>query len=160
SLIYEARAAADQLKADPTAAAEHMTQVQQQAAGALDEMRSLILALRPKSLERDGLAATLHDHVEGLRRIHRAAIEARIDESDRLSPDQQLGILRIAQEALHNAVKHPGEAAIRLDLRHAADATHLVVSDEGPGGQTKAVAETRRSVVLARRRVPAHAGGA
>ena len=160
SLIYEARAEADQLKTDPTAAAEHMTQVQQQAAGALDEMRSLILALRPKSLERDGLAATLHDHVEGLRRIHRAAIEARIDESDRLSPDQQLGILRIAQEALHNAVKHAGEVAIRLDLRHAADATHLVVSDEGPGFENKAVSRTRRTVGLHAMRERAHAMGA
>ena len=160
SLIYEARAAADQLKTDPTAAAEHMTEVQQQAAGALDEMRSLILALRPKSLERDGLAATLHDHVEGLRRIHRAAIEARIDESDRLSPDQQLGILRIAQEALHNAVKHAGEVAIRLDLRHAADGTHLVVSDEGPGFEIKAVSRTRRTVGLHAMRERAHAMGA
>src|SRR5207249_10663807 len=114
SLIYEARAASDQLKADPTAAAEHMTQVQQQAAGALDEMRSLILALRPKSLERDGLAATLHDHVEGLRRIYPAAIEARSDESDRLSPDQQPGILRIAREALPNVVEHGGVVAMRV----------------------------------------------
>ena len=160
SLVYEARAAADRVKGDPAAAAEHLSHVQQQAAGALDEMRSLVLALRPKSLERDGLAATLHDHVQGLRRIHRAAIEARIDEGDRLPPDQQLGILRIAQEALHNAVKHAGEVAIRLDLRHAADATHLVVSDEGPGFENKAVSRTRRTVGLHAMRERAHAMGA
>src|SRR5207248_1303867 len=104
---------------DPAAAAEHLSEVQQQAAGALDEMRNLVVALRPKSLERDGLAATLHDHVEGLRRIHQAAIEARIDEAEPLPPDQQLGILRIAQEALHNAVKHAGPVPIRLDRRQS-----------------------------------------
>ena len=104
SLVYEARAAAEQVQTDPQGAAAHLSQVQQQAGGALEGMRNLVLALQPKSLERDGLAATLRDHVDGLRRIHRAAIEARIDDGDRLAPDQQLAVLRIAQEALHNAV--------------------------------------------------------
>ena len=139
SLVYEARAAADRVKGDPAAAAEHLSHVQQQAAGALDEMRSLVLALR---------------------RIHREAIEARIDEGDRLPPDQQLGILRIAQEALHNAVKHAGQVPIRLDLRHAADATRLVVSDEGPGFDIKAMSRTRRTVGLHAMRERAHAMGA
>ena len=123
-------------------------------------MRSLVLALRPKSLERDGLAATLDDHVQGLRRIHQAAIEARIDEADRLPPDHQLGILRIAQEALNNAVKHAGPVPIRLDLRHAGDATRLVVSDEGPGFDIKTMSSTRRTVGLHAMRERAHAMGA
>jgi len=160
SLVYEARAAADRVQSDPAAAAEHLSQVQQQAAGALDEMRNLVLALRPKSLERDGLAATLHDHVEGLRRIHQAAIEARIDEAEPLPPDQQLGILRIAQEALHNAVKHAGPVPIRLDLRQAGDATRLVVSDEGAGFDIKTMSRTRRTVGLHAMRERAHAMGA
>ena len=160
SLVYEARAAADRVQSDPAAAAEHLSEVQQQAAGALDEMRNLVLALRPKSLERDGLAATLHDHVEGLRRIHQAAIEARIDEAEPLPPDQQLGILRIAQEALHNAVKHAGPVPIRLDLRQAGDAIRLVVSDEGAGFDIKTMSRTRRTVGLHAMRERAHAMGA
>ena len=160
SLVYEARAAADRVQSDPAAAAEHLSEVQQQAAGALDEMRNLVLALRPKSLERDGLAATLHDHVEGLRRIHQAAIEARIDEAEALPPDQQLGILRIAQEALHNAVKHAGPVPIRLDLRQTGDATRLVVSDEGAGFDIKTMSRTRRTVGLHAMRERAHAMGA
>jgi signal transduction histidine kinase len=160
SLVYEARAAADRARSDPQAAAEHLAQVQQQAAGALEEMRNLVLALQPKSLERDGLAATLRDHVDGLRRIHQAAIEARIDEADRLAPDQQLAVLRIAQEALHNAVKHAGAVPIHLDLRHASDATRLVVRDEGPGFDVKTMARTRRTVGLHAMRDRAHAIGA
>jgi signal transduction histidine kinase len=134
--------------------------VQDQAAGALEEMRNLVLALQPKSLERDGLAATLRDHVDGLRRIHQAAIDARIDEGDRLAPDQQLAVLRIAQEALHNAVKHAGAVPIHLDLRHASDATRLVVRDEGPGFDVKTVARTRRTVGLHAMRDRAHRIGA
>ena len=160
SLLYEARAASDRIETDPTAAGAHLSLVQQQAAGALEEMRNLVLALRPKSLERDGLASALRDHVDGLRRIHRAAIEARIDDSDRLLPDEQLAVLRIAQEALHNAVKHAGPVTIRLDLRHGGDATQLVVSDEGPGFDVKAMSQTRRTAGLHAMRERAHAVGA
>ena len=160
SLMYEARAAADQAQTDPEASAAHLAQVQQQAAGALEEMRNLVLALQPRSLERDGLAATLRGHVDGLRRIHQAAIEARIDDGDRLAPDEQLAVLRIAQEALHNAVKHAGAVPIRLDLRHASGATRLVVSDEGPGFDVKTMSRTRRTVGLHAMRDRAHAIGA
>lgn len=160
SLLYEARAAADRVQADPAAAAAHLSLVQQHAAGALEEMRNLVLALRPKSLERDGLASALRDHVDGLRRIHRAAIETWIDEDDRLAPEEQLAVLRIAQEALHNAVKHAGPVTIHLDLRHAADATRMVVRDEGPGFDVKAMAQTRRTVGLHAMRERAHAIGA
>lgn len=160
SLMYEARAAADRVRVNPAAAAEHLTQVQQQAAGALEEMRNLVLALRPKSLQRHGLAATLHEHVEGLRRIHQAVIEARIDEDDRLAPDEQLAVLRIAQEALHNAVKHAGPVPIRLDLRHAPDAMRMVVSDQGPGFDVKTASSSRRTVGLHAMRERAHAIGA
>ena len=160
SLVYEARAAADLAQTDPEAAAPNLAQVQQHASVALEEMRNLVLALQPKSLERNGLAATLRDHVDGLRRIHQAAIDARIDEGDRLAPDQQLAVLRIAQEALHNAVKHAGPVPIHLDLRHASDATRLVVKDEGSGFDVKRMARTRRTVGLHAMRERAHAIGA
>lgn len=160
SLVFEARAAADRAQTDPQASAAHLAQVQQQAAGALEEMRNLVLALQPRSLERDGLAETLRDHVDGLRRIHQAAIEARIDDGDRLAPDEQLAVLRIAQEALHNAVKHAGAVPIYLDLRHAPDATRLVVRDEGPGFDVKTMARTRRTVGLHAMRDRAHGIGA
>jgi len=160
SLVFEARAAADRAQTDPQASAAHLAQVQQQAASALEEMRNLVLALQPRSLERDGLSETLRDHVDGLRRIHQAAIEARIDDGDWLAPDEQLAVLRIAQEALHNAVKHAGAVPIHLDLRHAPDATRLVVRDEGPGFDVKTMAHTRRTVGLHAMRDRAHGIGA
>src|SRR5207253_4174677 len=91
---------------------------------------------------------------------HRARTGDRIDEGPRLPPDKHRGILRTAREALHNAVKHAGQVPIRLDLRHAADATRLVVSDEGRGFDTKAMSRTRRTVGLHAMRERAHAMGA
>ena len=46
---------------------------------ALDELRSLILGLRPPELERDGLAGALRKEVEMLRRVHGVEIELEAD---------------------------------------------------------------------------------
>src|SRR5215831_9724003 len=76
SMIYEARAAA--LRAPDPEAAATLRRLEEAAGTALKEMKALVYALRPKSLERDGLETALRDHVEALRRAHGAAIEVRV----------------------------------------------------------------------------------
>jgi signal transduction histidine kinase len=121
----------------------------EQSAAALSEMRGLVYALRPKSLERDGLAATLTDHVDALRRSHQANIEVRVQGRPELAFDQDLALLRIAQEALQNALKHAGGARIEVVLRHRKAGTELVVTDHGPGFDTEDLPRTLRTMGLA-----------
>jgi signal transduction histidine kinase len=45
----------------------------------------------------------------------------------------RLELLRIAREALRNAVRHAGATAIRAELHYADDALHLVIGDNGSG---------------------------
>lgn len=66
SMVYEARAAA--IRAPDPEAAATLQRLEEAAGTALKEMKALVYALRPKSLERDGLETTLRDHVEVLRR--------------------------------------------------------------------------------------------
>ena len=79
---------------------------------ALEELRSLILELRPPELERDGLCGALRKHVEVLRRLHR---RRRSSSTSTTTPAAAAArdreVLRIAQEALHNAVRHAGAGA-------------------------------------------------
>jgi signal transduction histidine kinase len=42
-------------------------------------------------------------------------------------------LLRIAREALRNAVRHAGATNVRAELRYAEDALHLVIRDNGSG---------------------------
>jgi signal transduction histidine kinase len=147
SMVYEARAAAMQA-ADPEARAA-MRRLEEGASAALGEMKALVYAVRPKSLERDGLEATLRDHVEALRRAHGAAIELRAHGELRLTPSQALALLRIAQESLHNALRHAPGARVTVSLEQAEDEARLSVRDSGPGFEAGALRRTRRTMGLA-----------
>ena len=106
ALMLNAEAAARVLERDPAAARERVRTLQELAQAALDELRALVFELRPPELERDGLGGALRKHVAFLRRLEQHEIELVV--ADGLRPDaaRDREILRIAQEALQNAVKH------------------------------------------------------
>jgi signal transduction histidine kinase len=108
----------------------------------------MVYALRPKSLERDGLAATLAEHAESLRRGQRVEVEFRAEGHPALSLDEELALLRIGQEALHNAVRHGRGAPVRAYLRAWRGGTELSVRDEGPGFDADALPRTVRTMGL------------
>jgi signal transduction histidine kinase len=158
SLVYEARAAAMRAQSPDDAAA--FTRLEERAHETLHELRGLVFALRPKSLERDGLAVTLLDHVEAQRRVHGVDITLESDADLGLGLDQEQELMRIAQEALQNAVKHGAGAAVRLSLRRADDTVVLTVHDDGPGFDPSTLPRTVRSHGMTTMRQRARALGA
>src|SRR3954468_11441364 len=102
SLVLTADAAGTLLDrdGDAPAARAQVARLQELASQTLDELRSLVLELRPPDLERDGLAGVLRKHVEVMGRLHGVDIELTVDEE--VEGDAE--VLRIAQEALHNAL--------------------------------------------------------
>lgn len=56
-----------------------------------------------------------------------------IGDVDAIPPDAALCLYRVAQESLHNVVKHSGVTAAELALTVRPDTIELVVSDEGTG---------------------------
>ena len=100
SVMLTAEAAATQIDDDPIAARAQLGRLRDLSKEALDELRSLILGLRPPELERDGLAVTLRKEVEMVARTHGTDVELRIDPgvtSD--GGERELALLRIAHEA-------------------------------------------------------------
>jgi len=146
SMVYQARAAA--LRAGEGESREALRELEASAAAALQEMKALVYAVRPKSLDRDGLEATLRDHVEALRRTHDAPIELRVHGDPPLRPNEALALLRIAQEALFNAVRHAPGARVQVRLEGNGDGTSLAVRDWGPGFDLRALPGTRRTMGL------------
>ena len=111
----------------------------------MTEMRSLIFELRPAELETEGLAAALRKHVDVLRRLHEQEIELAVDGDRRLSPDVEKGLLRIAQEALGNALRHSGASHVTLALAARDSRVSLRVTDDGHGfDPEEAVTRSRR----------------
>jgi signal transduction histidine kinase len=133
SLVLTAEAAGTQLDRDPEAARAHVARLQALAREALDELRTLILELRPAELERDGLCGALRKHVEMLRRLHRADIGVDADDAVGDGGPRDLEVLRVAQEALQNAVRHASASRIDVRLARADGRIVLEVSDDGAG---------------------------
>ena len=133
SLVLTAEAANTQLGRDDEAARAHVARLGALAREALDELRSLVLELRPPDLERDGLGETLRKHVEVLRGLHATAIECEVDTAVSLGPEGDRELLRVAQEALHNALRHAGAARVRVSLRADDGRVALEVHDDGTG---------------------------
>jgi signal transduction histidine kinase len=157
SLVLNARAAALTTR-DPAAKAT-MEEFEQRTTAALQELRGLVHALRPKSLERDGLAATLGDHADALR-TSGARVVVNAPEGLRLPLETEHALLRIAQEAIHNALRHAPGSAVRVTLRAGAKTLTLRVRDDGPGFDPATLPHTRRGMGLATMRERAHEIGA
>jgi signal transduction histidine kinase len=137
SLVLTAEAASTLLDRDPAAARAQVARLQELAREALDELRSLLLELRPPELDRDGLCGALRKHVEVLRRVHGVAIELDIDDGVGAGVDdgRDREILRIAQEALHNALRHAAARGVAVRLGGHDGRLVLEVQDDGIGFQ-------------------------
>jgi len=103
------------------------------AEAGLAEMRALIFELRPESLEIEGLVAALTKQVAVLRTRYKLNVEADLGEEPDLSMEMKHALYRIAQEALHNIVKHARASVVVLRLARQANEIILQVRDNGRG---------------------------
>jgi signal transduction histidine kinase len=134
SLQLAADTAARELARDPAAAAAPLATVRALAARLSTELRSAVDGLRPADLERDGLAATLAAQLALAGRAHDVPVEVHADELPELDPDVEHQVLRIAQEAVSNALRHA--RAARVDVAAGAGPDGglvLTVTDDGQG---------------------------
>jgi signal transduction histidine kinase len=132
-LVLGAESAATLLDRDAGAAAEQIAQLGELAQDALAELRGLIFELRPASLDEEGLAATLRKQVDMLERVHGRAIELRITGAAKAAPESAGEVLRIAQQALDNALRHADAERIELRLQGRDGRLTVTVADDGVG---------------------------
>ena len=98
---------------------EQLERVRELAREAMQELRSVIVHLRPPALEAEGLAVALTKHVDVLRRAYRREIALDAPAASSSCPSGvEVEAFRIAQEALHNALRHSD--AWSTDRRRAA----------------------------------------
>jgi two-component system, NarL family, sensor histidine kinase UhpB len=101
---------------------------------AMGELLDLARQLRPTALDDHGLVAALSTHVREFDRRGQARAtfwaDPRIGD---LSPDAQVVVYRVAQEALVNAARHSGASRIEVSLEPSDSRVCLQVSDNGSG---------------------------
>jgi two-component system sensor histidine kinase UhpB len=117
-----------------------VVEVRDAVRGSLEEVRRIAIELRPEALDDLGLPSALAVLCErfserfGLRVSQRLAPQL-----PELSPDAELVVYRVAQEALTNVARHSGAGQAELTLARANGTLSLTVSDDGyglPAGHT------------------------
>jgi PAS domain S-box-containing protein len=127
------RTARTLLDRDPAQASEPLDYVLSLTDTAMEEMRALILELRPESLEREGLTSALRKLAEATQHRQRLIVQVHVCSEPAIALEAKQAFYRIAQEALHNAVKHARAATLDLTLETTPDAVVLTVADDGAG---------------------------
>ncbi|MCC3778712.1 GAF domain-containing sensor histidine kinase [Streptomyces sp. UNOB3_S3] len=149
SLRLTAQAAAALVDRDPARAKGELHQVARLAAEAADELRAAVVELRPAGLDEDGLVATLRTQVKVLDRAQAAAEVTFAAHGVRALPAaQEEALLRVAQEALHNALRHSGARTVDVTLTRRGHGAALRVTDDGQGFDPSAVRRAGRHLGL------------
>jgi signal transduction histidine kinase len=135
SIRAHARAAAVHAERGSAAeAAAGLETVAALSAEAHAELRAVIDGLAPPGLDGLGLAESLRRYGSIAGRAHGVPVlvTAAADVPG-LGPDRQAALFRVAQEALHNALRHAGASQVTVDLTLARRAVILEVRDDGRG---------------------------
>jgi signal transduction histidine kinase len=113
--------------------AEQLDRVRLLAGTALAEMRSLVETLRPPDVDAEGLAAALRKRVELFSRVHGTPIELTVRGARRAGRTVEREVLRVANEALANALQHAGASRVTVTLDLVDRLVCLAVADDGRG---------------------------
>jgi signal transduction histidine kinase len=155
SIRAHSRAAAVLVARDSLRAETAMNLVTELAGEAQDELRAVIEGLAPPSLA--GLEASLCRYAALAGRAHGIGVTVTARGVPVLDQATEVTVYRVAQEALHNALRHSGGHHVAITLRGTSKRLVLEVTDDGSGFD--AAAASGIGLVSMRERAAA-AGGA
>lgn len=133
SLRLTTEAAAAWVRRDPARAEEELAEIRRLAGLATDELAQIVAELRPRELADTGLAETLRRRVALLDRVHDAEISFSESGRARLAPQVEEVVLRVAEEALHNALRHASAKHVTVTLTSTPTGVACAISDDGIG---------------------------
>jgi PAS domain S-box-containing protein len=117
---------------NPTEGIKRLGELRQLTRGALAEMRMLLVELRPNALTEIPFSNLIRQLCESVIGRDRLPIQLNLGGQNMLPPVVQIGLYRIAQEALNNIVKHANATQAIVTLR-MDDEVRLVIEDNGNG---------------------------
>jgi signal transduction histidine kinase len=97
------------------------------------ELRAVIDGLSPPDLEAAGLAESLRRYAVLAGRAHGVPVTFTAARLPPLRQNAEAALYRVAQEALHNALRHAGASGVRVTLGTTPRLVVLEVSDDGHG---------------------------
>jgi signal transduction histidine kinase len=128
---------------DPERAAESLEELRRLTRGALAEMRTMLLELRPSAVSKSPLHDLLAQLTEASTSRTELSFRLALEKTPRLPENVHASFYRVAQEALNNVAKHARASQVTLELHvnpqkpeQAGERRvelRLVVEDDGTG---------------------------
>ena len=134
SIVMKLEAAEESLDSDRNSVQRFLDQARSIARESLAEARRLMWALRPESLERSSLSEALASLAE--RWSEECGVDANATVTGTphpLTPDIEVTLMRVAQEALTNCRKYAQARQVTLTLSYMNNLVALNVQDDGVG---------------------------
>ncbi|MCE1252182.1 MAG: PAS domain-containing protein [Anaerolineae bacterium] len=110
-----------------------LEKLQRLTRGALAEMRTLLLELRPSSLVEATLGNLMEQLAAAVMSRKKLDISVNVSGECRLPPDVQIGLYRLAQESLNNIAKHSRATQASINLECKPGYVNLQIEDNGRG---------------------------
>jgi signal transduction histidine kinase/YHS domain-containing protein len=121
------------LERDPAQAAERLRTMRGDITGLVDELRTIISALRPPALEELGLLPALDVLLRRRAEDSPEVMLTVIGEPRRLAPQSELAVFRIVQEAWTNSQQHAQARHVDVTLTYTKDCLLASIADDGSG---------------------------
>jgi signal transduction histidine kinase len=123
--------------------------------GALAEMRTLLLELRPAALTKVALGDLLRQLAEAIATRIGVPVTQTVEGECPLPSDVRVALYRIAQEALNNVAKHSGASQVTVSLCCQPEGVELLVSDDGRGFNVQDISPEHLGLGIMRERADA-----
>jgi signal transduction histidine kinase/streptogramin lyase len=117
----------------PELGKQKVAEIRELTRGALAEMRTLLMELRPAALEDVALADLLQQLSEGFTGRARVPVSLQADKTIQLPPNVKMCYYRIAQEALNNISKHARANQVTIQLSEGPQGVLMQIQDDGIG---------------------------
>jgi two-component system NarL family sensor kinase len=118
---------------DPQRSSAMLHSSQDLANQCAQELRSISYLLHPPMLEELGLASALKIYAEGFSQRSGVALDIEVEPNfERLPPEMEIALFRVAQESLSNILRHSKSQRAKITLSRNSG-IELAVQDEGQG---------------------------
>jgi two-component system nitrate/nitrite sensor histidine kinase NarX len=135
-------------KRNPEEGMQNLEELRQLTRGALAEMRTLLLEMRPESLERSDIKSLITQLADAFIGRVRVPVSLDIQGDCKLTHEVKVVFYRVAQEALNNIAKHSGARQVELHLECQPGQMNMIIRDDGLGFEPRTITSDHLGIAI------------
>ncbi len=146
AIMMDLARAIEVLPGEAAEAKEKLSQSRSLAAQTLADLRKLIYDLRPEVLDQLGLVPALRSYIKSHLEAENIQVQLNfLGLKDRLSPQVEITLFRVIQEAITNIVRHSGALKVNIQVMAKNSVVTTTIEDNGRGFDVEAALQAPES---------------